>query len=87
MWVGPPSPVIFPVADNDRFDILSPAGLDPVLGSTFSSREGAILTVTLGPLSREALGYHGRPMRGGVYEVEVTIETNNRWDIPPRSLL
>jgi hypothetical protein len=86
-WAGPPPQVILPVADNDRFSILSPANLDPVLGGTLSTREGAILTVALGSRSREAMGFHGRPLRRGVYEIEVTIETNNRWNIPPRSLL
>ncbi len=87
-WAGPPPQVILPVADNDRFNILSPANPDPVWGGTLTTREGAILTVALGSRSREAIGvYYGHPMQRGVYEIEVTIETNNRWNIPPRSLL
>ncbi len=86
-WAGPPPQVILSVADKDRFSILSPANLDPVWGGTLTTREGAILTVALGSRSREAMEFYGRPMQRAVYEIEVTIETNNRWNIPPRSLL
>jgi hypothetical protein len=86
-WAAPPSPVVLTVEDKDSFRLSPPTSLGPEWAGTLSTREGAVLTIGVGAHSRKATPLHGRPTRGGIYEIEVTIETGNRWGIPPRSLL
>lgn len=86
-WAAPPSPVVLTVKDRDSFRLSPPASLGPEWVNTLWTREGAIMTIGVGAHGRKTAPFQGRPTRGGIYEIEVTIETANHWGIPPRSLL
>lgn len=82
-FVTAPRPVVStPIDDIDRLSVTPPRKLG---GNDINSKDGAILTIGVG--SRPD-GHGGRRrFANGIYEVELTIETGNRWGIRPRSLL
>lgn len=86
-WGTPPSLVIMPVRDRDGFKILPPHHIDRDLVGAMSSRDGAILTIGVESRGRRGMGRHGASFPEGAYQVEITIEADNRWDISPRSLI
>jgi hypothetical protein len=86
-WGAPASLVIMPMRDRDGFRISPPHDIDRDLVGAMSSRDGAILTIGVQSRGRRGMGRHGASFPEGTYQVEITIEADNRWDISPRSLI
>lgn len=79
--------VATPIGDSDEFKVSPPYGIMRGLAGALDTEAGAILKI--GSDSNRTAPVRGPSYgpRRGYYEVEISIVSENRWDIKPRSLL
>jgi len=77
--------VLTPVGDRDQLTLSSSRDFGPELTRRLSSRDGALLKLGT-RITHESYSSPARPDRG-LYEIEIKIYSENRWNIKPRSYL
>jgi hypothetical protein len=79
--------VATPIRDSDEFKVIPPYGIMRGLTGALDTEAGAILNIGTDNNRTPPVRGPSYGPRRGYYEVEISIYSENRWDIKPRSLL